>query len=517
MRLIWHIFKKDARRLWWQVAITLGLLASMAYLDRWRADAAPGSAEGWLNILLPAAWTCLIGILILQDPLVGDREFWPTLPCRWRVMLGAKALFLLAFIHLPYLLAQMAILGARGFQPFAYLPQLLLKQVVLLAALTLPAVALAALVENAVQFMLIAVVTCTAVVFMVQYAARSYLAGGIQGEATNAAIAMFLTSLGAVAVTLLQYGWRRAAVGRWLAIAVAVGAAALYIWLPRASMAAAFSPSPAGATISVSLSSRQEPLTETVRRMLSAPGGVVQVAVPIEVAGAPDAAIVNFSQLALEIRDSAGQRYQTDFAYRWDPYRKTSLGASLLPWNYSTPTLQVLTLSRPLYGRIGSSTVTLRGRLFAQFHRRGAATRMAVDSQFVAPGVGKCSIIRSEMGFGQETLKVDCESPVAIPSPTHVTLLDPKTGREWTNGAASVYSSGVSPRITWLSPLNHRDTIFLLATEEQYQHMGSRWLVPQEVLATAQLEIVPEPLTGYAIVEYELPGITLSKFAVPPR
>ena len=25
MRLIWHIFKKDARRLWWQVAITLGL------------------------------------------------------------------------------------------------------------------------------------------------------------------------------------------------------------------------------------------------------------------------------------------------------------------------------------------------------------------------------------------------------------------------------------------------------------------------------------------------------------
>jgi hypothetical protein len=41
-------------------------------------------------------------------------------------------------------------------------------------------------------------------------------------------------------------------------------------------------------------------------------------------------------------------------------------------------------------------------------------------------------------------------------------------------------------------------------------------MVPQDVLATAQIEIVPEPVTGYAIVEYELPGITLSKFVAPP-
>jgi hypothetical protein len=263
----------------------------------------------------------------------------------------------------------------------------------------------------------------------------------------------------------------------------------------------------------VSLSSRQEPLTETERKYLSGTGPVVQVAVPIDVAGAPDAAIVDFSQLALEIGDSAGERYQTDLGSRFDPYRKISLGGSLQPWN-ATPRLQVLTLSRALYGRIGNSTVTLRGKLFAEFHRRGTPIRTAMGPRFAIPGVVTCSTIQSEMQFGMETLKVDCESPTAIPSPMLVTLLDPKTGRVWNHGVGPFSSSINSPRIAWLSPLNRRDTIFQLG--EEYQSRGSQWVVPREALATAQVEVVPEPVTGYAIVEYELSGIVLSKYVVPP-
>ncbi len=513
MRLVWHIFKKDARRLWWQVALTLGLLAWVAHLDRWRADPTPGSAEGWLNILLPFAWSYLISLLILQDPLVGDREFWPTLPCRRPAMLGAKALFILAFIHLPYLLAQAAILGARGFSPFVYLPELLWKQVLLLTVLTLPAVAVATLVENVMQFLLIAVVMCAAVVLTSAYASSAYFVNRFQVGAASTAITVSLASLGALAVILLQYGWRRTAVGRWLAIAVAVGAAALYMWLPRESLAVAFSPAPAGGTLAVSFSSRPGPLTESERRGLSVSGGIVRVAVPIRIAGAPSGATVLYGQLALEIRAPGGERYQADFPGRYT--QKVSLEASLAPWD-SAPTLQVLTFSRSLYGRFGNQTVTLRGRLMAEFHRRGTLTRMAVGARSAVPGVGICSTAITEARFGQEALKVDCESPSAIPSPTHLTLLDPKTGREWPNGAGFYSSSGVYPLITWLSPLNHRGTNFQLTTEEQYQHMGSQWLVPQDALATARIEIVPEPVTGYAIVEYELPGITLSQFVVPP-
>jgi hypothetical protein len=513
MRLLWHIFKKDARRLWWQAAVTLGLLAWVAHLDRWRADSTPGSAEAWLNILLPFAWSYLISLLILQDPLVGDREFWPTLPCRWPAMLGAKALFILAFIHLPYFLAQAAILGARGFQPFAYLPELLWKQCLLLVALTLPAVAVAALVENVVQFMLIAVLTCAAAVFLHAYVGSDYATIRTPIGDPGIVIALFLAALGAFAITLLQYRWRRTAVSRWLAVAAVAGAAALYIWLPRAVVTAAFSPAPAGGTLSVSFSPRQEPLTESERMFLRAPGSTVQVRVPIEVAGAPGGAIVHYGQLALEIRAPGGERYQAGFFSMSKPNQKISLQASLSSWD-SAPRLQVLTLDRALYDRIGNRTVTLRAKLIAEFHRRGTPTRMAVGARSVVPGVGICSSIQTEMRFGQEALKVDCESPSAIPYPTRVKLLDPNTGRGWPESLGSSISSVLYPRIAWLSPLNHSDAFFQLSTEEQYQRMGSQWLVPQEALATAQLEIVPEPVTGYAVVEYELPGITLSKFAV---
>ena len=332
MRLLWHIFKKDARRLWWLVAVTLGLLAWVAHLDRWRADPVPSSGEAWLNVLLPFAWSYLISLLILQDPLVGDREFWPTLPCRRPVMLGAKALFLLAFIHLPYFLAQAAILWARGFSPFAYLPHLLWKQCLLLAVLTLPAVAVAALVENVVQFLLIAVLTCAAVVLVNAYSGRAYLAIGVPADATGNLIALFLASSGAFAIMLLQYGWRRTALSRWLAIAAAVGASALCIWLSRASVAAAFSPPPVGGTLSVRLSPRQEPLTEFERNNLSAPGSIVRAAVPIEVAGVPGGAIVHYGQLALVIQAPGGESYRalpSPASY----LQKVSLEASLAPWD----------------------------------------------------------------------------------------------------------------------------------------------------------------------------------------
>ena len=117
MRLIWHLFKKDTRRLWWEIAITIGLLAWLAHLDRWRADYTPGSMEGWLNVPLPFAWSYLIALAVLEDPLVGDRQFWITVPCRRYVLLAAKALFVRVFVHIPYLLAGSAILFARGFQP----------------------------------------------------------------------------------------------------------------------------------------------------------------------------------------------------------------------------------------------------------------------------------------------------------------------------------------------------------------------------------------------------------------
>ena len=53
MRLMLHILKKDARRLWPVAAPTWVLLAVVADLDRRRTDSIVSSAEGWLNLMLP--------------------------------------------------------------------------------------------------------------------------------------------------------------------------------------------------------------------------------------------------------------------------------------------------------------------------------------------------------------------------------------------------------------------------------------------------------------------------------
>lgn len=105
MEQIWHIFKKDLRRLWPQVLATLILLAWFAFMDGRRSDAVLPAAEGWLNLLLPFTWIYLLGLFIVEDPLVGDRQFWVTTPCSWRSLFGAKALFALAFVHIPFFVA----------------------------------------------------------------------------------------------------------------------------------------------------------------------------------------------------------------------------------------------------------------------------------------------------------------------------------------------------------------------------------------------------------------------------
>src|SRR5207249_3106861 len=94
------------------------------------------------------------------------RQFWVTMPVQWGSLIAAKALFVVAFIHLPDIAADATILAVRGFRPSELIAALFGKQLLLIAALTLPSVAIATLVRNTAQFMLSAIVTAAGVVFV---------------------------------------------------------------------------------------------------------------------------------------------------------------------------------------------------------------------------------------------------------------------------------------------------------------------------------------------------------------
>jgi hypothetical protein len=94
----------------------------------------------------------------------------PDLPASW--LSPEQSSVMVRFIHsgpkrfLYWHSYTRPILAARGFRPSAYLPALFWKQFLLIVALTLPAVALAALVRNVAQFMLAAIAAGAVAVFV---------------------------------------------------------------------------------------------------------------------------------------------------------------------------------------------------------------------------------------------------------------------------------------------------------------------------------------------------------------
>src|SRR5260370_20970353 len=137
MRQALHIFKKDVRHLWFEMAVVITVVAAFTFTGarraQWLADPVTNRIAAWtlVLILLPLAWWTLIARVIHDEVLPGDSQFWITRPYSWKSLLGAKALFILAFINLPMLLADGVIVRAYGLPLGAELPGLLWSQVLL--------------------------------------------------------------------------------------------------------------------------------------------------------------------------------------------------------------------------------------------------------------------------------------------------------------------------------------------------------------------------------------------------
>src|SRR5262249_49175630 len=234
MGLTLHIFKKDARRLWWEITVTLGLLAALARMDCQRADSLPGPLEGVFNLLLPVAWCYLVALVIHQEAPVGDRQFWITRPYPPVALLAAKALFVAVFIHLTSLLGDVVVLLARGFQPLQYLPQLIWKQVLFAVTLTAPAAALAAVTGNLAQFASVGVLTMGSGVLLAR-SVEPFSMPWMHVDLARLGMSSPVTGVAGIAILLLQYTRRRTPLARTMGIASLLLAGMLFAYVPRAS------------------------------------------------------------------------------------------------------------------------------------------------------------------------------------------------------------------------------------------------------------------------------------------
>ncbi len=505
--MILHIFKKDIRRLWPAIALSLAALGALTWHDRWRSDRAVGEIEGYLNLLVPLAWACLLALAVEQEPLVGDRVFWITRPYRRRDVLAAKLLFAALFVHLPMLLSDCWILQTRGFPPLLYTGELLAKQLATACALTLPAMALAALVRNFSHFVL-ELVAVTAAVLVVAGAIWTPQTIWEVFETVRRQLALVLAAAGAIAVLGLQYLGRRVAWSRGVAVAAGGSAILLFtLFVPHSALAirSAFAPAPEPLTMRIGDAPRAWPARW---------GRGYPVAIPIVLSGVPAETQARLTMLSSQIV-AGGQTFESNLRTVFRPYDRLPYYAGFLtenPWEDAAPQWFVLSPHPSILGKLRSGSVTITGEMGVTLTHSGQPVWMGTAETRDFGELGRCASSIAERAFADASIKLECESPRHNPTGMRVRLWSPETGREWKHwiGEARPYMTGL--RLSWLSPL-HRDVVYLQASPDP-KGMGSEWLVPERLIPAARFEITRMEPAGYGSIRFEFRDLDLQKFNV---
>jgi len=386
MRQAIHIFKKDLDHLWLEIAVMLALLVALvaSELTRW-PDLRPLGLAGGLRALLPAlisiGWFVLIARVIHAEALVGDRQFWLTRPYSRRSLGAAKAMFALAVLGLPLLLAQATILAGEGFSLRENLAALLRNQTGLLAIL-LPAAALAAVTADLGKMVIGTLLLYVGILVLQTAIGPMSWIGGV----------LLLISLvvAAAVVVWLQYSRRRTSVSRLL-----LGASALLAVVVGAAL-----PSGASSAIQLWLSSERFDAASlhiglAHRRLngVSSDAGA-SVGVPLRLTLPANTHVtLNSIQVSIGAPDGANWK-SSSRAYLLDSERPDE------PW-------LVLGVGPEMLVQIGHQAVTLR-----------ASLDLTVTLAEEAIPLDSAGPVLERLGFGKcffESVPIHCEAPFGAP------------------------------------------------------------------------------------------------------
>ncbi len=231
MDQIIHIFRKDIRRHWREITLSLATLGAFAWNEpsQWapqRVDEYPVRLifSHWFTPMVLIGWFLLIVRVVHEEVLAGDRQFWVTRPYDWKKLLTAKALFLVVFVNLPLFIVQMVLLSRAGFRPTGYLTGLLYLQLLWVLTLILPLITLATITSSLVQAVLITIgillgMIAVAALFSVHAIQRLTTANWIPVWLPSTIKACAYAVI--VFVLVWQYARRRTQQSRLLLVAVA--------------------------------------------------------------------------------------------------------------------------------------------------------------------------------------------------------------------------------------------------------------------------------------------------------
>ncbi len=483
MNLIWQIFRKDLERLWWMVAGTLIPLALFTWADLKPESYAQGVGAS-VNLALPLAWCLIAALAIAQDPLTGDKQFWVTLPCGWWPLLTAKALFLAAFVHLPYFIATFAILLARGFNPLDHLPLLLWKQLLLLA-LMMASVAIAATVESFAQFLLVAI---SAVAALVLLTPNTYFYRNVPRDwdvRWNVAVAVL--SIGSLIVLAIQFATRFTRVSRIIGVGFAAISVSLYLWMPLVTAATVFADfSPAPSMVPV-LSLVPEGAVSGLASRTLYNFRRTTLAIPYRLLGLPENLAARPELVSLSFRHADGEAFPATVRNEQSSLRIVATlnwindraGSGLIEVNFYNPNA---------WKAVRRERVAIAGRMIIDIGQPDENIPLPAQLPAHIPGFGRCQAPADESApfIAAQYRYMFCESP------------EPSSSRSQNLAWRRSFSDSFLflPQDSWLSPLYR--SVLLLGGPGGTQDYPLRRRRP----------------LGSRIVKFSLPDVDLNGFVV---
>ncbi len=390
MRQALHIFKKDVRHLWFEIAVAILVAAAFTFTGARRAQwlVAPETNRiaAWSleMILLPLAWWALIARAIHDEALPGDRQFWITRPCSWKSLLGAKVLFILAFINLPMLVADAVIVSAYGLPLRAEWAGLLWSQVVLTIVFILPMVVLSALTTGFVQLIFAVLVPCLVALAVAIVAPGAVLRGFLGGsDWVRFYYAYAVIACAAPAIVVWQYLRRGTTAGRAFAVTagmLVVAGIALIPWPAAFRIQSLLSKQRIDQSVArVDFDSGNKWLT----RVVAEDEDRVRIDLPLKITELPSGLSAKPEGFSL--------RLETPDGATWE--------GGQLPLKYASKSDQEFSLEAAVdgafYNKAKGEPLKVRGSLYMTLFGNRQATRVAVGGRSVpVPRVGVCSADR---------------------------------------------------------------------------------------------------------------------------
>jgi len=489
-----HILRKDAIHLWPETLVSIALLAAFAWAEAqtWLPSDGgfnPASfGAGILKFLIVISWLILISRLVHDEELVGDRQFWTTRPYTWYSLLGAKVLYLAAFIGLPFLLMQVWLLHHAGLYPTLLLPALLKNLLYIACLFLLPLLALAAVTATFVRYIssvLGGFIYIFVVIAIAAYNWPESFAAPYLGTFISAALLALI-----VAALLVQY-WRRKTLIARLLLAVAP-LAVLFISLlaPVNLLSAHRYPDTSNATVSFDPNPmRQQP----DGRLFNFKHQIaIDIPVQVQLTGLPEKGYLDMQSYRVVLDGPGGFHYTSD----WSADR-----ASFYPGQpaYVVP----LELPEKVYNRIHDVPVALHLQLGTQSYHPGTEYSInATETPFPLPGHAACTVSADDG-------TLSCRFPYKNPAYIQVSATV-HNGNCLTPGFLSAQAfGGLPPTLTpfGFSPVEIAQTGLSIRATKVPLCPGTR---------TA---FTPAVEGGYGRVHLDIPAITLDPYArrIPVR